>query len=54
MVDDYSGTAAGAAEAGRRIACPTRDNRGMQFGTFDDENKEYVITRPDTPRSWSN
>jgi cellobiose phosphorylase len=26
----------------------------MQFGKFDDQNKEYVITRPDTPRSWSN
>lgn len=26
----------------------------MQFGYFDDENKEYVIERPDTPRSWSN
>ncbi len=26
----------------------------MQFGHFDDEHKEYVITRPDTPRSWSN
>lgn len=26
----------------------------MQFGYFDDEHKEYVITRPDTPRSWSN
>ncbi|HEX7571608.1 MAG TPA: N,N'-diacetylchitobiose phosphorylase, partial [Bacteroidota bacterium] len=26
----------------------------MQFGYFDDLNKEYVITRPDTPRSWSN
>ena len=26
----------------------------MQFGHFDDRNKEYVITRPDTPRSWSN
>jgi cellobiose phosphorylase len=26
----------------------------MQFGHFDDKNKEYVITRPDTPRSWSN
>jgi len=26
----------------------------MQFGHFDDENKEYVIDRPDTPRSWSN
>ena len=26
----------------------------MKFGHFDDQNKEYVITRPDTPRSWSN
>ncbi|MDR3526420.1 MAG: hypothetical protein P4L57_04005 [Rhizomicrobium sp.] len=26
----------------------------MQFGFFDDAAKEYVITRPDTPRSWSN
>lgn len=26
----------------------------MQFGYFDDKAKEYVITRPDTPTSWSN
>jgi len=26
----------------------------MRFGHFDDQNKEYVITRPDTPRSWCN
>lgn len=26
----------------------------MQYGYFDDTRKEYVITRPDTPRSWSN
>ena len=26
----------------------------MQFGHFDDINKEYVIDRPDTPKSWSN
>ena len=26
----------------------------MRFGFFDDVHKEYVITRPDTPRSWSN
>ncbi|GAA0526377.1 cellobiose phosphorylase [Rhizomicrobium palustre] len=26
----------------------------MQFGHFDNAAKEYVITRPDTPRSWSN
>jgi len=26
----------------------------VQFGYFDDKNKEYVIERPDTPKSWSN
>ncbi|MBQ2530160.1 MAG: N,N'-diacetylchitobiose phosphorylase, partial [Treponema sp.] len=26
----------------------------MNYGYFDDEKKEYVITRPDTPQSWSN
>lgn len=26
----------------------------MQYGYFDDLAKEYVITRPDTPKSWSN
>lgn len=26
----------------------------MQFGYFDDKNKEYVIEHPDTPKSWSN
>ncbi len=26
----------------------------MQFGYFDDAAREYVITRPDTPRSWLN
>ncbi len=26
----------------------------MQFGYFDDKHRDYVITRPDTPRSWSN
>ena len=26
----------------------------MQYGYFDDDRKEYVITRPDTPKSWSN
>lgn len=26
----------------------------MQYGYFDDNRKEYVITRPDTPRSWAN
>jgi len=26
----------------------------MQYGYFDDKNREYVIERPDTPESWSN
>lgn len=26
----------------------------MRYGHFDDARKEYVIERPDTPRSWSN
>ena len=26
----------------------------MNFGHFDDSAREYVITRPDTPRAWSN
>jgi N,N'-diacetylchitobiose phosphorylase len=26
----------------------------MRYGYFDDQNKEYVIERPDTPRSWTN
>lgn len=26
----------------------------MKFGYFDDTAREYVITRPDTPRPWSN
>ncbi len=26
----------------------------MQYGYFDDENREYVITRPDTPKPWAN
>jgi N,N'-diacetylchitobiose phosphorylase len=26
----------------------------MNYGYFDDKAKEYVITRPDTPQSWSN
>ena len=24
----------------------------MKYGYFDDDNAEYVITRPDTPTSW--
>lgn len=26
----------------------------MKYGHFDNERREYVITRPDTPRSWTN
>ena len=26
----------------------------MNYGYFDEQNKEYVITRPDTPAAWAN
>ncbi len=26
----------------------------MQYGSFDDKNREYIITRPDTPLPWIN
>ena len=26
----------------------------MQYGYFDDQHREYVITRPDTPYPWIN
>ena len=26
----------------------------MQYGYFDDQHREYVITRPDTPQPWAN
>ena len=26
----------------------------MNYGYFDDEHREYVITRPDTPEPWAN
>ncbi|HWP09411.1 MAG TPA: hypothetical protein VNN72_26905 [Polyangiaceae bacterium] len=26
----------------------------MKYGHFDDDAREYVVTRPDTPRPWSN
>ena len=29
-------------------------NKNMQYGHFDDKRHEYVITRPDTPKSWTN
>jgi len=31
-----------------------KKTKGETFGHFDDENKEYVITRPDTPTPWIN
>jgi len=30
------------------------DAQNMKYGHFDDAAREYVITRPDTPRAWSN
>ena len=26
----------------------------MQYGYFNEKEKEYVITRPDTPSAWAN
>ena len=26
----------------------------MRFGRFDDDRREYVVTRPDTPLPWIN
>ena len=26
----------------------------MRYGYFDQQNKEYVVERPDTPMSWIN
>jgi len=31
-----------------------KDTRDKSYGYFDDERREYVITRPDTPRPWMN
>jgi cellobiose phosphorylase len=39
------------ARTGRNFAIEEDD---MQFGYFDDEHREYVITRPDTPLPWIN
>ena len=30
------------------------EEKTMNYGYFDEKNKEYVITRPDTPRPWAN
>ncbi len=32
----------------------TNKTASMKYGYFDDKNREYVIEKPDTPRSWSN
>src|SRR4030095_9326728 len=31
-----------------------RGRTSMKFGHFDDKAREYVVTRPDTPKPWSN
>jgi cellobiose phosphorylase len=31
-----------------------KEKNAMKFGYFDDQNREYVITRPDTPLPWIN
>ena len=46
-----------AAGKRSRRASPLFFDKGekfMQYGYFDLENKEYVITRPDTPSAWAN
>ena len=31
-----------------------KEDNIMNFGYFDEDNREYVITRPDTPAPWCN
>lgn len=31
-----------------------KEDNIMNFGYFDENNREYVITRPDTPAPWCN
>ena len=35
-------------------ADPAGERSGMRYGHFDDDRREYVITRPDTPLPWIN
>src|SRR5271170_220181 len=35
-------------------ALAQEQGESMRYGYFDDENREYVITRPDTPLPWVN
>ena len=35
-------------------ACDPLGGKDMQYGYFDTQNREYVITRPDTPAPWAN
>ena len=37
-----------------RSAAPTETEISMKYGYFDDAQREYVITRPDTPLPWIN
>ena len=39
---------------GARPALPSERSQGVDFGRFDDDRREYVITRPDTPLPWIN
>ena len=44
------------ARSRKRVASrrPSQGGGCMKFGRFDDERREYVITRPDTPLPWIN
>src|ERR1041384_4848860 len=41
---------------GPPLCCGTtlREERATRFGRFDDEAREYVFSRPDTPLPWIN
>jgi len=57
-----AGCAANAVFSGQRpailfktvVSRVERKENTMRFGYFDDQNREYVITRPDTPLPWIN
>ncbi len=44
----------GVSGRGAAPPVPTETESSMKFGYFDDAQREYVITRPDTPLPWIN
>ncbi len=43
-----------AANTNGKAAKTTTRRNSMNYGYFDEQNREYVITRPDTPEPWAN